>query len=288
MNAKTGIAVVALLLLWASVGGCPATNDGSDDLTDTGGSTPTDTSGDAGGSTSGDDGSTDDGSSSDGGASDGADDGGIDTGSGDDSSSDDGTDGTGDSGGDDPGSGDPNDHDVTPLFAGTYSGVVTYVKRESVRGGDWKLEQEWTADRSMTFDVAGYPTGIVVPGYGQGKGGVEFFAQVSQVGDTDTITEVEGTYTATLTVTVSLATYTATTGRLLLSLEHQGSQGNLLEEGTGVQAVEFELVGADLAFSSQTTYDVDLVLPGDPNDPSDDFEIPTGWQVDCQGTLNPE
>lgn len=290
MNAKTGIAVVALVLLWATIGGCPAPTSVPDDLTDPGGTTPADASGDDGASDDADDsaggdgGATDDGSSSDDGSADGTDDGGTDTGSGDGSSSDDdGTDGSDDTDGD-----DPNDGDVTPLFAGTYSGEVTCVKRESVYGGDWQLEQEWTANRTMTFDANGYPAAIVVPGYGQAEGGIEFVAEVSQVGDTDTITEAEGTYTATITVTVALATYTETTARLVLTLEHLGQSGNLLEDGTGVQVVEFELVGGGLPFTSQTTYDVDLVIPDDPNNPDDvEFRIPTGWQVDCQGTLHP-
>jgi hypothetical protein len=278
MNAKTGIAVVALVLLWASVGGCPAPTDGSDDPTDTGGSTPADTSGDAGAgdSTGGDDGSTDDGSSSDGGASDGADDGGTDTGSGDDSSSDDGTDGTGDSGGDDPGSGDPNDHDVTPLFAGTFSGTVTYVKSESL-GGPLGLEEQWTADRTMTFGADGLPTAFVIPGYGQTEGGIEFVAEVNEAGETVTLTETSGTYTATLTVTVALATYHQTTANVVLSLEHHGEMGSLVENGTGIQVIEYELDSGNVVYHSLTNYEVNL---------SD--LVDTLWQVDCRGTLYPE
>lgn len=275
MNAKVGIIAITVLLAWGIVGGCPP----SDDTTPLDGNTPTDSGGDGtadNDGTDGSDGTTDDGSSSDG---DGADDGSGDDGGGtDDGSADDG--GSGDDGsGDDGGDGDDSDDDATqPVFTGTYKGKLTHVKRESI-GGPLGLEEEWTKAFEFAFGEDGLPTAFTIPGYGQkGPDGIEFVAEVNQVGQFVTLNEsTPDGYSATLTVTVALASYNEADARVVLSLEHHGKKGNLTEDGTGVTVIQYELDGENLVYYALTDYEVNL-----------SGLVNTLWQVESDGTLTPD
>jgi hypothetical protein len=278
MNAKVGIIALTVLLAWGIVGGCPP----SDDTTPLDGNTPTDPGGDGtadNGGTDGTDGTTDGDSSSDG---DGVDDGSSDDGGGtDDGSADDGgsgDDGSGDDGGGG-GDGDDSGDDATqPVFTGTYKGQLTHVKRESI-GGPLGLEKEWTKAFEFTFGEDGLPTAFTIPGYGQtGPDGIEFVAEVNQVGQFVTLTEsTPDGYSATLTVTVALATYNETDARVVLSLEHHGKKGNLTEDGTGVTVIQYELDGENLVYYALTDYEVNL-----------SGLVNTFWQVESDGTLTPD
>lgn len=174
---------------------------------------------------------------------------------------------------------DPNDDDVTPAFAGTFSGVVTYVKRESL-GGPLANEQQWTTTLSMTFDDNGIPTAFVVPGFLQTENGIHWVAEVSELGETVTLNESSADTDYTLTVTVALATYNETSARVVLSLIHhaEGDNEAQTQDGTGIQVVEYRLEGDELVYSALTTYEVALFFGS----------ITALWEVDCQGTLSPE
>jgi hypothetical protein len=268
MNMKSASVLLVLLLSWALLGGCPASMDGTgaDTSADSvpadsadnsnGDATPADL--DGGSEPSDGDDASDDGTSSDGPTSD-------DTGNGSgDVADDDGTD---------------VDDNGEPAFTGAYSGQWTRVGQESL-GGTPGREQEWTTDQTMTFGADGIPTAYIVPGYRQTEGGIDFVAEVKQLGDSVTLQESADGMDYTLTVTVALATYGETTARVVLNLIHHGEGSNeaLTQDGTGVQVVEYSLQGGQLEYSSMTTYEVAWFYDS----------IDTTWEVSCEGTLSPE
>jgi hypothetical protein len=281
MNVKLASLAIIVLLSWSLVGGCPVSDNTT--LPDDGAAADSNGDGSAadGGTSSGAaSGSTDGGSdgSADGGSA--SDDGGeVDGGSADNGSpngddQDDGDqDGTDDG---DQGDGDQDGDEVTPVFEGTYTGELACHKKESLLGTPG-AESDWTRTFSFSFDENGLPTAFVIPGYMQAEGGVEFVAEVSQLGESVTLEESFGTFTATLTVTVVAATYNETDARVVLSLEHYGDQPGVPQEGTGMHVVQYELDDGDLAYSATTTYEV--LLGG---------QFDTTWEVACEGTLPPE
>ena len=283
MSAKIASLVIVLLAA-AMLAGCPSpdpTNSG-DPNSNNGGQTDN-TSGDNGSATDGgnNNGGTTDGGTSDGGSStnDGSssDGGSTSDGTSDNNGGSDTGDGTGgDTSGGDATGGDTSGNDVTPAFVGTFSGQVTCTKTESI-GGPLGLPQTWSASRAITFDANGYPNALVIPGYGQVQGGIEWVAPVSQVGDTVTLNATgSGGYTATLTVEVALATYTDSSVHIVLNLTHHGEKGSLIEDGTGVHVVDFTPDG-DLNYSTTTDYQVNL-----------SGLVDTLWHVECTGTLTAE
>ncbi|MFQ5805249.1 MAG: hypothetical protein ACE5I3_02225, partial [Phycisphaerae bacterium] len=223
MNAKFASLVIVSVLSWATVGGCPAPVDVTDGVT-----TPENNgSEDSGSSTPSSNGTNSDSGTTDGSAGPGTADSASDT-SGDGMGGDaDGGSAPGDDGsgadddadaGDSTDGDDSDDEDTSPVFQGTYSGQIQRVKRESL-GGPLGSEQQWTTTFSITFDSHGMPTAFLVPGYGQTEGGIDFMPEVNRVGQTVTLTESSGSYSATLTVTVAVATYEETSARVVLSLE---------------------------------------------------------------------
>jgi hypothetical protein len=282
MNAKLAsvVSVVVVLLLSSAIVGCPNPVDVADtattpgDSTDSGSSADATSGGDttdAGGSagdssTGGSTGSTGDGST--GGDSSGA--------TGDAGN----TGGTGDSGsGDSTTIDDGGTGDVTPVFTGSYRGDLACAKYESI-GGPLSGEKTWTTTFSMTFNQDGIPTGFAVPAYRQDSGPIDLFASVNQVGESETLTLTRPSspgFSGTLTVTVASATYNETSANVILSLEHHAQQNALTEDGTGICAIQYQLDGDNLLYSSTTTYEVNL-----------SGLVDTIWQVECEGTLSPE
>ncbi len=291
MNTRIGIVLIAMLLGWPLMGGCPVTVDADVELDvaadvdvsvddDDGSSTAPDNNGDddndgATGDDSSDDGDSgsDDGQDQDSG--DSADDAGGDD---DDSADDAGGDADDDADADD--DGDPDDQgDDEPAFAGSFAGEWDRVGQESL-GGVPGSEQEWTTDQTVTFGADGMPAALIVPGYLQGEGGVDFVAQVKQVGDTVMLAETVGALDYTLTVTVALATYGETTAHIVLNLIHhaEGSNAAQTQDGTGVQVIEYRLQNGQLEYSSTTAYEVTWF----------NGSINTTWDISCEGTLTPE
>jgi hypothetical protein len=273
MNTKTAITLLILLLSWAMIGGCPTTVDGTDSLDDL---TPTDSvdTSDGDDSTPGDS-DSDDGSSDDG-SSDSPDDGS------DDPVDDDGTDDGDDSNPDDNGDDSNPDDSGDPALSGSFSGNWTRVAQETALGITGP-EQEWTTEETVTFGSDGIPTAFIVPGYMQTEGGIDFIAEVKQVGDSVTLEESADGLDYTLTVTVALASYDETTARVVLDLVHhgeddEGSNDAETQDGTGVQVIEYSLVSGQLEYSSTTTYEVALFYGN----------IDTIWDISCEGTLAPE
>ncbi len=263
MSAKSASLLLLLFFSWAAVGGCPTTTSVDDGVGSPGDAAPADSSSDA------TDGGQDSGGASGGsatGSADGVADG--DSGGDDDSTGDDPSSGDGDSGGDNP-----------PVFTGTYSGQWARVGQESL-GGTPGPEVEWTTDQTITFGADGIPTAFVVPGYLQTEGGIDFVAEVNQVGDTVTLNASAGGLNYTLTVTVVLATYGETTARVVLDLIHVGDGDNdaLDQDGTGVQVVQYSLEDGQLEYSSTTAYEVAWFYGS----------IDTTWDVSCDGTLTPD
>lgn len=251
MSAKSTSLLVLLLFAWAAVGGCPTTTSVDDGVGSPGDAAPADSTGDA-----------TDGSQDSGGASGG--------------STTDSTDGVGD--GDSAGDGGSGG-DNAPVFTGTYSGQWARVGQESL-GGTPGPEVEWTTDQTITFGADGIPTAFIVPGYRQTEGGVDFVAEVKQVGDSVTLTASADGLDYTLTVTVALATYGETTARVILDLIHVGDSDNdtLDQDGTGVQVVQYSLQDGQLEYSSTTAYEVAWFYGS----------IDTTWDVSCEGTLTPD
>lgn len=278
MNAKLGIVLIALLFAWPLMGGCPvsdATDAGTDLSVDDGAdasaqdASSSDTGSDASDTAAGDD------SSSDGDSSDGEDS------SSDDRQDQDSGDSADDSGDDaDDSSDDGSAGDTTEIaFTGSFVGQWERVGQESL-GGTPGAEEEWVTSETITFGTDGIPTAFVVPGYLQGEGGIDFVAEVKQVGDSVTLTDSADGLDYTLTVTVALANYGETTARVILNLVHVGDSDTdtLDQEGTGVQVIEYGLQDGQLEYSSTTTYDVAWF----------NGSIDTAWDVTCEGTLAPE
>ncbi len=256
MNVKFGFFIIAMFFAWPLMGGCPVTVDADVDI-----NAPADVNVNADANAGAD--------TSDAGRESPSDGTGGDSALNDDSQVTNGSDDSGDS----------PDNNVTPAFTGTYSGQWTRVKRESI-GGPLDSEKEWTTNEAVTFDASGLPTALIVPGYGQTQGGVDFVAEVNQVGDSVTLNESSAGYDYTLTVTVALATYGETTTRVVLNLVHhaEGSNEAQTQDGTGVQVIEYSLENGNLVYSSTTTYEVALFHGS----------IETIWEVTCEGTLSPE
>jgi hypothetical protein len=273
MNLRVGLIAIALFGMSVALVGCPNVSDVPDGVTtpddgestdSSGGGGTTDDTGGAGAETDGSAGTTDE--AGGGGETDGS--------SGGDAVSDGAGDAAdADSGGD---TGTTPDNGGQTTLTGTYSGEIACTQSESLQGAPGP-ERQTTRTFSVTFGGNGLATGFIVPGYSHG---LEFFAAVSQAGGTVTLNESSGNYQATLIVTVASATYTATGGRVILSLDYEGQEVNLTEEGTGVQTVEFELGGSALTYSSLTSYEVDMM--------AGTLTLPTTKEYDCQGTLSPE
>jgi hypothetical protein len=262
MSAKSAGLLLLLLFSWAAVGGCPTTTGVDDGIGSPDNAAPADSGSDA-----------TDGSQDGGGASDGQANGSADA-VGDDDCADDG-----DSGGDDDSAGDGDSGGGPPIFTGSYSGQWARVGQESL-GGTPGSEEEWTTDQTITFGADGIPTAFIVPGYLQTQGGIDFVAEVKQVGDTVTLNESAGGLNYTLTVTVALADYAETTARVVLNLVHHAEDTNpaLTQDGTGVQVVQYSLQGGQLEYSSTTAYEVTWFYGS----------IDTTWDVSCDGTLTPD
>jgi hypothetical protein len=250
------------------VAGCPTSPnlDGNDDGTPAGSADVTDGNGDSSGD-------ADDGSSATGG--DQAD-GGTSDGQADDSGTDDGggaADGSG--GGDADGSGGA----VTPVFTGTYSGQWDRTGQESLSGTPGP-EEQWTTEETITFGADGIPTAFIVPGYRQTEGGIDFIAEVKQVGDTVTLDASADGMDYTLTITVAQADYGETSAHIILNLVHHGEGANdaLTQDGTGVQEIEYDLQDGQLEYTSTTAYDVAWFYGS----------IDTTWDITCEGTLTPD
>ena len=173
---------------------------------------------------------------------------------------------------------DGNNNSNTPAetLTGTFAAAVTYTKTESI-GGPLGMEKSWSEQFSFEIDDNGIPVEYTIPGYMQTTGGIKFIAQVHQVGETATLTETSGPYTATLKVTVALAEYNDDGGRVVLELEHNGAKGSLTEAGTGMCVIEFEADGDNVTYSSETDYNI--LLSGLVN---------TRWHVEVTGTLTPQ
>lgn len=260
MNAKFVGLLVILFLSWTMIAGCPTSPnlDGNDDGTPGGSADVNDDNGDSSGD-------ADDGGSP---ADDSQDDGGAPDDQADDSGADDGGDDADDSGG-----------AVTPLFTGSYSGQWERTGQESL-GGTPAPEEQWTTQETITFGADGIPTAFIVPGYRQTQGGIDFIAQVKQVGDTVTLNDSADEMDYTLTVTVAQADYGETTAHIVLNLVHHGEGANeaLTQDGTGVQEIDYSLQGGQLEYVSTTTYDVAWFYGS----------IDTTWNVTCEGTLAPD
>ncbi len=285
MNLKAA-SLLCALLLWTTLAGCPA-NDLSGSDTITGGTTPSnhdsgnadsggaDTGTDAGDTDAGnqdDGGATDDGGASGGGNADDQNDG-ADTGSDDGATGDTGNNNAGDDGADDTGTGETPD---LSAFTGSFAGQLACTKTESVQGGAGPTE-EWNANLTITFGADGYPTALTVPAYMQDAHDMlEFSVPVAQAGDHVSVTQTTGTYTATLTATVTEATYTATTGHVVLTLEHHGAQDALVEDGTGTFTVDYTLSGDQLTYTAVVAYDVTLINV---------ISLDTTWGLTSTGTL---
>ena len=272
MYAKVSSLAIVLFLSGIMLGGCPAPVDDNGNL-DTTGSSLTNPDNDSGtadnsntdGSDDNADNASDDNAADDNNASDSGDDANASDANGDDNDAD----------------GDANDNDAggdpDPVFTGTYAGTWTRVKREALGGGALGGEQEWTTQNQVTFNADGLPVSFIIPGYQQAQNGIDFVAAVNQVGDTVTLTETDGDMTYTLQVTVALVNYGETTGRVVLNLVHHGEGNNAAQtqDGTGVQVIEYSLVGGQLEYSSVVTYNVAVFNGG----------IDTTWEVTCEGTL---
>lgn len=271
MRNKLGYLTIVLMLMGGLMGGCPT---GVDNPLDPNDSAATDDSGQ-----STDDGTTDGSDSTDNSADDGStDDGATDNGSTDDGSTDDGStdDGITDSGSTD--NGDDNDSGSTDtVLTGNFAGTVECTKTEAISGGALGLAKSWNENFAFEIDAAGIPVEYTIPGYMQSAGGIQFVAQVHQVGDTVTLTETSGTYTATLQVTVALASYNANGGSVTLQLAHNGVKGSLTEVGTGICNIEFTADGDNVTYASTTDYAVKL-----------NGIVSTQWHVVCDGSLAPQ
>jgi len=156
-------------------------------------------------------------------------------------------------------------------------------------GGELGGEQQWAATGSIAFDQSGMPTAFLVPRYMQAEGDEFFVAEVSQVGDSVSLTRtLDDGFEVTLDVTVALATYTETDARVVLNLQHHGDYGVdgngdpvkpfSTQDGTGIEVIEYSLAGDQLTYYSQTTYEVAFI----------NANIETTWQLTCEGTLLPQ
>ncbi len=262
--------IIAALLLWSSLGGCPTTipagddgdsqNPGLNDDQNNDGDAANDGGQDDGSSVNdSNDGSQDDGGSStdDGSSNDGSS---ADDGSSDSSSSNDG------------GQDDGQTSDDGAAISGTFSGTLNCHKTESAQGSPGP-EDDWTTQLDFTLN-ANVPTQFIVPAYRQpDHGNMTFAVSAVTAGDSVSVTMTDGSYTATLTATVREATYTATTGHVILDLEYHGAEGALTEDGTGTFTLDYTISGDTITYTAVTDYDVTMVF------------VSTEWTLTCTGTL---
>ena len=265
MRNKLGYLTIVLMLMSGVMGGCPTDVDNTLDPNDT---AATDNSGKTSGDNT-DDSNTDNGNT---------DNGNTDTGNTDTGNTDTGNTDTGntDTGNTDTGNTD-NGNTADVILTGSFAGTVAYTKTEAISGGDLQLPRTWNESFAFDIDADGIPVEYTIPGYMQTEGGIKFVASIHQVGDSVTLTETRGEYTATLQATVVLTNYGADGGSVTLQLVHNGAKGNLTEVGTGICLIEFTADGNNVAFTSTTDYAVKL-----------NGVVNTQWHVVCDGTLTPQ
>ena len=174
---------------------------------------------------------------------------------------------------------DPNDSsgpDEPAAFGatGVFSGDLTRDASTWDSLSNATIDEQDTASISITFDENGVPEAFTIPAY---LHDFEWTAEVADVGDSVTLNHTSGGYQATLVVTVAVVNYTATTGQVVFNLEHNGAEGALIEVGTGLHAIQFELDGDSLTYTAQTAYEIDWTAP---------LQVQTTQDFDCQGTLS--
>lgn len=171
--------------------------------------------------------------------------------------------------------GDGQDTTGATSLVGTWSGSIECSRTESLNGGTPGSPVRTTIALTITFGADGFPDEILIMGYSNTP---DAGAAVARTGDTDTIESTAGSADVTDVVTVSKATYTATSVRLEIDIDHTGSGGNLALDGTGQQVVEITLNNdGSLDYSATTTYDVQQTAGA--------VSFDTASDETCTGTL---
>lgn len=142
-------------------------------------------------------------------------------------------------------------------LVGVWSGEITCSYREALNDGEFGNPQNSTFNLTITINANGRPERVRVQGYSNTP---DALLALARIGDQETVQSQAGNVNVTQDIIVSRATYRESSIRLDLDITHNGTGGNLTQEGTGTQVIEISLNDdGTLRYETKTEYEVDLL-----------------------------